>query len=470
MLLERLYDDDLAQASYLVGCQASQELLVVDPLRDPNRYLEAARRNGMRITAVTETHVHADFLSGARELAAATGAKLYLSAEGTGGWHYRMGGDRLNDGDTLRLGNVTVEALHTPGHTPEHLSFLVTDGASATAPGYLLSGDFVFVGDVGRPDLLDEAAGGDDTRFEGARRLFASLRDRFLRLGEYVQVFPGHGAGSACGKSMGAMPSTTVGYERRFAWWSRFLELGDEEGFVAALLEGQPDVPSYFGRMKTQNLEGPALLGERPELPRLEPAEVAPRLPAEAILVDTRPSARFHADAVVGSRNVPSGQRFTTYASYALGPEAGAERPLILLAADADHAESLRLKLALVGVDDVNGYVTSLEGFERRPPGRVSTAGLATLADPFVLDVRGRAEFEAGHIPGAHHVFVGRLGSRLDELPRDRPLVVHCQGGGRAAVAEGILLDHGFDNVLDLEGSYSAWRDAFGRDPATVEG
>ncbi|MEE2054160.1 MBL fold metallo-hydrolase, partial [Nocardiopsis tropica] len=261
MLLERVYDDDLAQASYLIGCQARGEALVVDPRRDIGEYLDLARRHGMRIVAVTETHIHADYLSGTRELAAATGATAYVSGEGGEDWQYGFDAERLMDGDTVTVGNITVRARHTPGHTPEHLSFLITDGAFSDQPGYLLSGDFVFAGDIGRPDLLDEAAGGEDTRFEGARHLFASLRDTFLTLPDHVQVLPGHGAGSACGKALGALPATTVGYERLNAWWGPYLRDDDEKGFVDELLDGQPDAHAYFARMKRQNREGPQILG-----------------------------------------------------------------------------------------------------------------------------------------------------------------------------------------------------------------
>ena len=243
MLFTRIYDEDLAQASYFIGCQATGEAVVVDPRRNIAVYLEEAEKHAMRIVAVTETHIHADYLSGSRELAAATGARLYLSDEGDADWKYGFQGEKLYDGDEISVGNVTLRAIHTPGHTPEHLTFLLTDGATTDEPGFVLTGDFVFVGDLGRPDLLDEAAGGKDTRFVGAKQMFRSLREKFLTLPDYVQVWPGHGAGSACGKALGTVPSSTVGYERLFSWWGRYLEQADEEGFVEALLEGQPDAP-----------------------------------------------------------------------------------------------------------------------------------------------------------------------------------------------------------------------------------
>ena len=263
MLLHRFYDEDLAHASYLIGCQANGEALVVDPRRDIDEYLELAEHHGMKIVAVAETHIHADYLSGTRELAAATGADIYVSGEGDEDWQYGFDGTRLYDGDTITIGNITIEAKHTPGHTPEHLSFLITDGAFANTPGYLLSGDFVFSGDLGRPDLLDEAAGGVDTRFGGAKQLFASLKNVFLKLPDHVQVYPAHGAGSACGKALGALPSTTVGYERSYAWWAPYLNNDDEQGFIDELLDGQPDAHAYFARMKRQNKAGPDLLPQR---------------------------------------------------------------------------------------------------------------------------------------------------------------------------------------------------------------
>ncbi len=318
MLFRHFYDDDLAQGSYLIGCQKTGEAIVVDAWRDPEFYINEAKRENMKIIAVTETHIHADFLSGSRELAALTGANLYLSDEGDADWKYDFDGIKLYDAGEIKIGNITFKAVHTPGHTPEHLSFLVTDGAAATEPGFYLTGDFVFVGDVGRPDLLDEAAGGVDTRFAGAKQLFASLREKFLNLPDYVQIWPAHGAGSACGKALGAIASTTVGYERMFSWWALFVQKNDEEGFTKALLEGQPDAPLYFGRMKRQNKAGPALLGKGPALKEFVAKDLEGKVNRDFILIDTRDRGAYLKGAVVGSLHIPSGKRFITYASYIL--------------------------------------------------------------------------------------------------------------------------------------------------------
>lgn len=457
MLFERVYDEDLAQASYFIGCQATEEAVVVDPRRDVRVYLEMARRNGMRIAAVTETHIHADYLSGSRELAAATGATLYLSDEGDENWKYGFEGDRLRDGDEIRVGNVLVRAVHTPGHTPEHLSFLVTDGATSDEPGYILTGDFVFVGDLGRPDLLEEAAGMAGTREEGARRMFASLMERFLRLPDYVQVYPGHGSGSACGRALGAVPSTTVGYERRFSWWSRYVESGDEEGFVEALLEGQPDAPVYFGRMKRQNKEGPPLLGGLPELRRYETAELERLLrDGEALLIDTRSLDEYYRGAIRGAISIPGGEHLATSAAWVIDPEED-RRDIVLLARDAEDAERMRSHLVRVGIDNVSGYVTDTGGLPKEPVGLVAPGELAAGDGAFVLDVRARGEYEAGHIPGATPLHVGRVRWHLNMLPEDRPIVVHCQSGRRAAIAASTLRLQGFGRVLELEGSYEGW-------------
>ena len=359
---------------------------------------------------------------------------------------------------------MTLRAIHTPGHTPEHLSFLVTDGATTDEPGFILTGDFVFVGDLGRPDLLDEAAGGKDTRFVGAKQMFASLRDRFLALPDYVQVWPGHGAGSACGKALGAVPSSTVGYERLFSWWGGYVEKNDEEGFVAALLEGQPDAPVYFGRMKRQNKMGPALLGKRSPLQRYDAASLGTSLAAgEVIFVDTRASEDFAKGAVPGSLNIPAGGSFATRASWVIDPEKD-ERPIVLLARDEAEASDLRDKLSYVGIDNVVGYVTSLRGLEMERVSSVSPERLEELGDPFVLDVREKDEYEASHIPGAIQLHGGRVMWHLDELPHDRPIVAHCQTGTRSAVVASALRAAGFDNVVELEGSLRGIREGPGAD------
>lgn len=456
MLLERIYDEDLAQASYVIGCQAKGEAIVIDPRRDLTPYLDLAARKGMRIVAVTETHIHADYLSGSRELAAATGATLYVSAEGGEDWQYEFEAERLRHGDAITIGNLTVEARHTPGHTPEHLSFLVTDGASSDLPGYLFSGDFVFVGDLGRPDLLDEAAGGVNTRFGGAHQLYESLRDEFLTLPDYVQVHPAHGAGSACGRALGAIASTTVGYERENAWWAGYLRDRDEEGFVRALLDGQPDAHAYFARMKRQNKLGPAVLGEPSDLVEFDSKTLSERLAAnEVIFVDTRRHTEVHTGTVARSLNVPGVEKAASYGAWVYDPERD-HRPLVVLAADEVMAREFRDHVVRVGIDTVIGFTTSLAGLPRGVPSVISQDQLETTERALLLDVRNRTEYESGHIPGAVQLSGGRVMWRLDELPASGTIVTYCQSGVRNSVASSALRRAGYD-VVELDGSYAGW-------------
>ena len=464
MLLKRFYDDALAQASFLLGCQATGDALVIDPNRDAAQYLEAARAEGVRITAVTETHIHADYLSGSRELAARAGATLMLSGEGGPEWQYAFalsdGARLLRDGDVLTIGNLRVEVLHTPGHTPEHLSFLVTDTPASGRPVGIFTGDFVFVGDVGRPDLLERAAGIEGTMEAGARALFRSL-ERFRSLPDHLQVWPGHGAGSACGKSLGAMPSSTVGYEKIANW---ALSITDEAAFVEAVLEGQPEPPRYFAVMKRLNRDGPAPLGGMPKPRRVADERLAPVLEEGGFVVDLRSATAFAGGHVPGTLSLPVNKSFVTWAG-ALLPY---DRDIWLVADDEGaKAETAARQLALIGIDRVAGWFgdSALQGWTARgralqPTPQLSADELATRPDAVVIDVRRRSEWEAGHLPGVRHVSLAELPARLDELPRDVPIVMQCQGGGRSAIAASLLQAHGFQDVANLAGGYSAWERA----------
>lgn len=458
MLLERIYDEDLAQASYFIGCQVQGEAIVVDARRDIDVYLRLAAANDMKIVGVAETHIHADYLSGTRELAAATEAVSYLSGEGGEDWQYGFAGVRLMDQDLITLGNIRVRAVHTPGHTSEHLSFLITDGAFSDEPGFLLSGDFVFVGDLGRPDLLDEAAGGVDTRFAGAHELYLSLQEKLLALPDYVQIHPAHGAGSACGKSLGSIASTTVGYERRFAWWGPYLEANDEAGFTEQLLAGQPDAHAYFARMKHQNRQGPAIMGARDPLPEPPTADVADRLATdEASLVDTRHYSAVHKSTVLGSVNIPAGTKTASYGAWALDPETD-DRPVILLADDQKMAMDLWDRLVRVGIDMVAGYITTFAGLPLFVPRSISPAELEGFNTELLLDVRNKTEHAAGHIPGSEQLSAGRVLWNTEKLPREGTIVSYCQSGVRNSVVASALRRNGFD-VVELVGSYAGWNE-----------
>ena len=299
MIFRRLFDPKLAQASYLLGCSETGEALVVDPNRSVDQYLKAAAEEKLRITHVTETHIHADFVSGARELTQRTGARLYLSAAGGKDWQYDYARDAgatlVGEGSQFSVGRIGIHVLHLPGHTPEHLVFLVTDGATASEPMGAITGDFLFVGDVGRPDLLERAVQVRGTMESAGRQLFQSLQ-RFRSLPDFLQVWPGHGAGSACGKALGAVPQSTLGYEKRFNW---AFGISDESEFVRAVLAGQPDPPRYFAHMKRINRAGPRILGDRGRPPRLSADSLGEAVAAGKSVVDTRDAVEF------GRRSIP---------------------------------------------------------------------------------------------------------------------------------------------------------------------
>ena len=464
MLFRQIYDPSLAQYAYLVGCQRTGEALVVDPERDVDRYLAAAAAEGVRIAHVAETHIHADFLSGARELADRTGARLYLSAEGEGdGWGSAWARGRgdvtfLRDGDVFSVGNVEVRAAHAPGHTPEHLAFLVTDhGGGADAPMGLLSGDFVFVGDLGRPDLLEAAAGQAGAQEPAARALYASVQ-RFLELGDHLQVWPAHGAGSACGKALGAVPQSTVGYERRYNGAIDAARRG-EDAFVAAILDGQPEPPLYFARMKAQNRDGVPPLAALP-VPRALAAAELDDLDG-ATVVDTRPDrSAFMAAHLPGALYAPLGASFSTVVgSYVTDTDT----PLVLVLPEARVDEAVRA-LVRIGLDRVTAYATYEALAEHVQGGgaaasipEVSFEAVAERHGEPVLDVRRRPEVEAGHVPGAAWAPHTRLAARLDEVP-DGPVFVHCQSGARAAVASAFLASQGRD-VRYVNDGFGRYRD-----------
>ena len=463
MIFRRIFDEGLAQAAYLVGCSRAGEAVAVDPLRDLAPLLAAAEQERVRITHVTETHIHADFLSGSRELAGRTGARLHLSAEGGPDWQYAFaaadGARLLHDGDEIVVGNVRLRALHTPGHTPEHLSFLVTDGAVAPEPMGILSGDFVFVGDVGRPDLLEKAAQVAGSAEAGARVLWRSL-GKFRALPDHLQVWPGHGAGSACGKGLSAMPQSTVGYERLYNWG---VAAADEAGFVAGVLADQPEPPAYFAEMKRRNRAGPPLLGGLPRPARLAPAGLAARLEAGAVVVDSRPQATAAEGRLPGTLSIPLNRSFVTWAGSLLPYDV----PILLLTGDrsGDDASALRAarELALIGLDRVEGFAGEEALAWWRGEGRplavipsIQPRDLAARDGAAVLDVRGGAEWRAGHIPGVPNLPLAELPSRLAEVPAGRPLVLHCQGGGRSHIAATLLQNQGFE-VANLAGGFGAW-------------
>ena len=475
MLLKRFYEPKLAQASYLVGCTMSGEALVVDPNRDVTPYLEAAEADGLTIAHVTETHIHADFVSGARELANRTKARVYLSAAGGHDWQYDYAASvaavPLRDGTRFRVGKVEIEVLHVPGHTPEHLTFLVTDTSSATEAMGAFTGDFIFVGDVGRPDLLERAANVQGTMEQSARHLFKSLQ-RFRSLPDFLQIWPGHGAGSACGKALGAVPQSTLGYEKRFNW---AFGVSDEAEFVRMVLAGQPDPPRYFAKMKQVNKSGPRLLdGSRPPA-RLPAGELAAVLAHGATVVDTRQAAEFKRGGVPGTINIPANRAFTTWAGSLLPYDESFF--LLTDAAGAGLMHQLVRDLSGIGLDRVAGYFGPEAMESWRVKGRLQVIPDVTLSEVkdglqtqqvTLLDVRGEDEWRSGHVPGSVNVPVGKLDQLTGDVSRGRPIIVHCQTGGRAAIAASVLKARGLGDVGVFPGGYAEWTAA--GQPRVTEG
>ena len=468
MFFLRLYEDAIAQASYLIGCQQSHEAVVVDPSRDIGRYLRAAEDEGYRITHVVETHIHADFLSGSRELARRANAILLLSAEGGDQWRYAFLDEAkpLRDGERFSVGKVRFEVMHTPGHTPEHIALLVTDTATSDEPMGVLSGDAVFVGDVGRPDLLvktrrpgasgtADGADGHEEMAAAARQLFATVQ-RFRALPAHLQLWPGHGAGSACGKSLGAVPQSTIGYEVRSSW--AFATM-NEQRFIELVLEGQPEPPRYFARMKRLNRDGPPAMGARPTATPLSP-EAFPSLQRGGVLVlDTRRPGAFATGHLPGSINVPLDRQFVTRVGSVLPDDA---MIALLVEGGAARAEQILCELALIGVDDVHGVLdATVLDWQAKHAGlsvlaQVAPGEAATDADATIVDVRGASEWAEGHVPGALNIPLPELPDRMAELP-EGPLVLHCQGGSRSVIAASLLLAAGRADVTNMEGGYSAW-------------
>ncbi len=463
MIFKRFYDENLAQASYLIGCERIREAILVDPGLGSEEYARAATAERLRITHTTETHIHADFVSGSRALADKLGATLHLSAEGGGEWGYTAsalkGAEPLRSGTRIQLGDVIIEAAHTPGHTPEHVSLIVTDGKRGGAPVGALTGDFIFVGDVGRPDLLERAVGAEGSANRSASELYASIQ-RFKSRPDLLQLWPGHGAGSVCGKSLGSVPQTTLGYERMFNW--AFADL-DEREFVRRALEHQPVPPRYFAEMKRLNREA-TTLPPATEISAMGADGLNAALDGGATVVDTRPASRFAARHISRTINIPLGKSFLTW----MGAFVPYDRDLFLIVdGDAGAASLITEQLRKIGLVRIGGFadadVVDVWTTRQNKTKQVSQIDAPALdsrrrASPVqLIDVRSPDEWAAGHLPGAIHIPLAALPDRLTEIDAGKPIVVHCQGGGRSAIAASFLKAQGMEAVSNLEGGYDAW-------------
>lgn len=463
MFFKRFFDENLAQASYMIVCEKTREAIVVDPNIDVSQYTREAGARRARIAHVTETHIHADFVSGARSLAEAAGAALHLSAEGAKEWGYTSEAMKsakpLRDGSEIVVGRIRLRAAHTPGHTPEHLTFFVSDLERGEDPVGALTGDFVFVGDVGRPDLLERAAGAKGSMATSAAALFRSVKI-FSAQPDHLQIWPGHGAGSACGKSLGSMPQTTLGYEKLFNW--AFAGMSEQE-FVATVLENQPVPPRYFATMKRVNREAGAPK-TRAVPKQLGLSELEAALSEKAVVIDTRAADKFAAGHVPGTLNIPLGKSFLNWAG-ALVPD---DRDFYLIAeAESDDAmKAIADDLAKIGSTRIAGFFRSSvlrdwakHGGEEEVP-QLNAKQLHDLLGARqvqVVDVRAPDEWAHGHVPGAKHIPLAALPERLGELDASGPIVLHCKSGGRSSIATSFLQARGMDSVSNLAGGYEGW-------------
>jgi hydroxyacylglutathione hydrolase len=459
VILRHLYHNDLAQASYLVGCAATGEALIVDPNRDIQQYIDLAEREGLKITKVTETHIHADYVSGARELAARTGAELFLSREGTEDWQYgfarESGATLIGEGDVITLGNIRIDVMHTPGHTPEHISFLVTDQAGADKPMGVFTGDFVFVGDVGRPDLLEKAAGYANTMEDGGRQLYHSL-ERIKSMEDYIQIWPGHGAGSPCGKALGAVPQSTIGYERLF---NPAFQFDREDDFVDFVLADQPEPPVYFAQMKHVNKVGPAITSELndPIMKAMDDLETA--LLAEQPIADLRPAETYAEGHIPGTINIALGKGFVTWAGWLLPYD----RPFHVIV-DSHQIDWVTKELRMIGLDDLASYFDPAVVDQWQAAGKelgnipqVTVDQLDAIGDHQIVDVRGATEYVDGHIPGSTNIPVGYVGDNMDKIADDKPAVFQCQSGRRSSIAASVAAAKGRENVYNLVGGFGEY-------------
>jgi hydroxyacylglutathione hydrolase len=467
MFFRQIFEPKLAQYSYLIGCQRTGEAIVIDPMRDIGQYEEMATSESLRITAAAETHIHADYVSGLREFAGRE-VKIYASDEGGNDWRYewliasRYNHRLLKHHDTFTVGKIKFQTFHTPGHTPEHLTFSVTDfGGGGKEPMGLLTGDFVFVGDVGRPDLLETVAGMKNAMEPSARELYRSIL-AFKNFPEFYQIWPAHGAGSACGKNLGAVPYSTVGYELRFS--SSIQHATTEERFVKYILDGQPEPPLYFARMKRINKFGPPILGRLPEPKRLSGIELVKLANNTAVaLIDTRPRLEFMKRHIPASLLSPWDRQFNTIA----GCYVEENTPVYLIIEEHNLREAVR-DLVNVGLDNIIGYAPPTIFREYEEQGgtfesiqRITfeeQGAMLLKNDVQVLDVRRADEFAYVHLPGSGvrllpHV---RLPERLHDLPPNQRYYVHCRTGSRAAVAAALLKRHGYD-VVYVDGEFIPW-------------
>jgi hydroxyacylglutathione hydrolase len=451
MYFEQFYLGCLAHASYILVSEG--EAVVVDPQRDVELYLKAAEQQGVAIRHIFETHLHADFVSGHRELADRTGAKIYMGAQA----HAAFPHVAVHDGFELRVGRILIRVLETPGHTPESICLVVTDEEKSESPWAVLTGDTLFIGDVGRPDLSPK-----HTPAQLAAMLYDSLHGKLMKLADNVLVYPAHGAGSLCGRNMRAEKSSTIGTERLTNY---ALQTKSREEFVAQLTSNLPARPEYFSKDAEINRTGAASLSELPLLRPIAPSELKTMLDDGVIALDVRPGEEFAAGHVPGSVNIALSGQFATWAATVLGLAA---HPVLIAASD-EQIEEARLRMARVGIEALSGFLDGGVAAWRRAGLPVATLAQISasnlnarlrLGDTQVLDVRRAPEWEAGHIESATWWPLDNFMVSPPEMDREALIAVHCKGGYRSIIAASLLQRAGFENVVNVVGGFDAWQEA----------
>jgi hydroxyacylglutathione hydrolase len=451
MYFEQFYLTCLAHASYMIGSEG--EAAVVDPQRDVDLYLEAAEERGFKICHIFETHLHADFVSGHKELAARTGAKIYIGAQANAGFPHTP----LRDGSEVRMGSLRISALETPGHTPESVCLVVTDEEKSSDPWGVLTGDTLFIGDVGRPDLSP-----NHTPQQLAGLLYDSLHQKLLRLPDSTLVYPAHGAGSLCGRNMRAERSSTIGTERLTNY---ALQIRSREEFVQQLTSNLPARPGYFLQDAEINRSGAEPLTGRPPLPSCTPIELEALLNEKANVVDVRPNEQFAARHIPGSINIALSGQFASWAGTILGL---GSKPVLVADTDA-QVEEAHLRLARVGIEDIRGYLAGgVAAWQNAGRPLASTPQISAQelnqklrgGDVHVLDVRREGEWQAGHIAQAQLGVLDNFPQGLPALDSGKPVAVHCKSGYRSMIACSLLERAGHRNVINVIGGIDAWHAA----------
>jgi len=455
LVFKTIQTEGIAELSYLIGDDDEGVAAVFDPRPDCDVYVDMAREAGLAITHIFETHIHADLVSGSRELCARVeSARIFASNEG--GSEYGFEHEKVNDGDRFIFGELLVIARHTPGHTPEHMSYLLADADHPDDPWGILTGDSLFVSSAGRPDLL-----GEKHTKQLAEQQFRTLRDFYLKMPDHVMIYPNHGAGSPCGADIGNRLSSTIGYERRF---NKFLQFDEVQKFMEYALATAPPVPKYYPVMKKVNAQGPQVLGNLPRVPGLPPKAFKEAIEKKnGVLVDVRTMLAFGGGHIPGALNIGGSPILSIWAGWMLDPD---EPILLVLESKNDLEEIVRLFIR-TGYTKFSGYLVGgmkawdAAGFPLAEVGQMSVHELNRRArDLQIVDVRSPREWENGHVPGARHIFLPELRKRVDELDRSNPTAVYCGSGYRASIATSILKPAGFEKLWNVPGSWEAWKKA----------